>query len=254
MATVLSLIKMCKKKRYANDFLNGQLYSNRVGWYICQGIDKHEGEWLIQPSKDVVIELNNYRIPPEDPVSASVSLDRIKNLNVFCMFAVHSGTFTRVTPETVAAFRSQLNIPTACVRDFGKHSVVVHDVKEFYRRVDAAANAAGYPRARGLVRYYDPASFEMTCSNELEIPFFKRDEFSYQKELRIAMVTSPGCDAVVLDLGRDIRDIAEYGLTKHFATEVAIDEATDTLTISMTTRRPPCGVWKYLRIPGLGRA
>ena len=189
MATVFSLIKMCKKNCYANDFLDGKLYCNRVGWYIKKGIDKYEGELLLQPSKDLVIELNKYEIPPEDLVSASIRLDRVSNLHVFCMFAVHSGQFTRVTPQTIGEFRRQLEVPAPCVGDFGKHAVIVHDVKEFYRRVDSAVEAAGYVRARGLVRYYDPATYSMTYSHELEIPFFKRDEFSYQKEFRIALVT-----------------------------------------------------------------
>ena len=247
MATVFSLIKMCRKKRYANDFLNGKLYSNTVGWYVCQGIDKHEGDWLIQPSKEIVIELNNCKIPPEDLVSTTVSLDRIRGLNVFCMFAVHSGAFASVSEETMAAYTSQLEIPAACVKDFGKHAVVVHNVKEFHRRVETAASAAGYPRARGLVRYYDPADFQMTCSHELEIPFFKRDEFSYQKEFRIAMVTGPGCDAVVLDLGRDIRDIAEYCRTKRIHTDVSVDEVTDAVRLSMTTK---VTTWRKWFLPG----
>ena len=238
MATILSLIKMCKKNCYANDFLNGKLYCNRVSWYIKKGVDKHEGEILLQPSKDLVIELNKYKIPPEDLVSASIRLDRIASLSVFCMFAVHSGQFTRVIPETIGQFRRQLEVPAACVGDFGKHAVIVRDVKEFYRRVDSAVHAAGYVSARGLVKYYDPASFSITYSHELEIPFFKRNEFSHQKEFRIAMITrSMESEEVVLDLGRDIRDIAEYCRTEDIRTEVAIDDVTDTLRIIMTTQR-----------------
>ena len=237
MATILLLFKMCKEKRYANDFLDGKLYCNRVSWYIRNAVDKHEGEILLQSSKDLVIELNKYTIPPEDLVSASIRLDRVGNLNVFCMFAVHSGQFTRVSPDTIGEFKNQLEVPSACIDDFGKHAVVVRDVKEFYRRVDSAIDTAGYTRARGLVRYYDPESASITYSHELEIPFCKRDEFSYQKEFRIAMVTdSVGSEEVTVDLGGHIRDIAEYCRTEDIRTDVTLDVATDTLSIIMTTR------------------
>lgn len=206
------LIKICRKKEYADCFLSGKLYANRLRYFRDQGIDKYEGAIWLQPDK-CLFTLHGCLIPAEDfarPIQAQ--LQRIDNLHIFCIFAFHHSVgFETLSPENVDDFKAnQLGSMDACRKDFGAHAVVITNAQEFFNRVDAALKRMWQEKRilrspRCLVEYYDPDTFHMEIS---KIPFYKRNEFIHQKEYRIAINTGTvGCDPLVLDIG-NIRDIA----------------------------------------------
>ena len=43
MPTIMSLMKICEEKQYADCFLSGKLHSNRLGYFRDQDIDRYEG-------------------------------------------------------------------------------------------------------------------------------------------------------------------------------------------------------------------
>lgn len=204
---------MCQKEEYADCFLHGKLYANRLRWFRDNGIDKFEGALWHQPDKHR-ITLNGRLIPPGDfagPIEAH--LDRVDNLHIFCMFAFHSGDFESLSSENVKAFmENQLGSIDDCIKDFGRYSVAVTNTQEFLRRVRAAMKRMYEERCisegrADFVKYYDPDTFNMEISKEMEIPFYKRNDFLHQKEYRIAINTDTvGCDHRTIDIG-NIQDI-----------------------------------------------
>ena len=120
----------------------------------------HEGTtaWL-QPGQ---ARFGNQRYEHHGRFAGPVQLQKnwLNHLHIFCFHAVHSGSLdmATVSNENIEELRKQFLIPDEC-RRLGEHAVVVNNVPEFIRLMEAAAAANNYRVARGLVRYYDPESF-----------------------------------------------------------------------------------------------
>ena len=121
---------------------------------------------------------------------------------VFCMFGINSSSekfkFTDKQKEKMLSF--------------GDTALIVLDHDEFIRRVEIAAEKAGYKVYFKPVQYYDPTIDGVNMLISLlagmwNIAFWKRDSYAYQQEVRF--VFTPGdenVDHIELDIG-DISDI-----------------------------------------------
>ena len=169
MPTIMSLMKICEEKQYADCFLSGKLHSNRLGYFRDQDIDRYEGAIWQQPDRGR-FTLNGRLIPPEDFAGQiRTQLRRVDNLHLFCMFALHSGGFEPLSLEKADAFKtSQLGSINDCAEDFGPYTVVIANTQEFLKRVDAAPRRMHQEKRilqyrRGLVKY--------GCSLVFTLPF-----------------------------------------------------------------------------------
>jgi len=208
---IFFLVKIFGKEQYAVDFVSGKLFCNRLSSFrgfeesgISNRGDGDEGVagWY-QPDQarftinDIVME--GLAAP------VSVSFNRHGHLNLFCMYAAHSGDFQTVSEESLEDFKRHLQIPGGCA-DLGRFAVVVTNTPEFIKRVRAAVQKNNFELRARLVKYYDPNTFSGSFPEDY-VGFMKRDEYQDQGEYRFLINTkTKGSDPVILDIG-DIDDI-----------------------------------------------
>ena len=154
------------------------------------------------------VEVNEITITEADLAAPVIMAPEwFDHINVFCMFAGHSGTFEWLSDDNLLDFKKQLELPEDCL-SLGDHAVVITNVKEFLERVKASANRGGYGIIGKLVKYYDPNIGNPPARSEIESIFTKRSQYAYQKEFRIAIDTrTVGIDPITLNIG-PISDIA----------------------------------------------
>lgn len=212
--TIFFFVKVFEKKEYAKALLDGKLHINRLSYFRkieeigeANRSDRHEGVigWL-QPGK-VIFKINDFEIPPKDMAGPiSIQMNYHGNINVFCIYAAHSGKFEYLTEESLPEFRKQLEIPEDCLR-MGEHAVIIRNSKEFIHRIEEAVKSKGYRGSAKLVDYYSSEEFSGHFT-EQEAVFKKRIEFQHQREYRIALAGFPGDGPITLEIG-DIRSFAQ---------------------------------------------
>lgn len=226
--TIFFLVKIFDKKEYALDFMQGKMFANRLSYFRrldekqeANRGDKHEAvvSW-VQP-EDANLTINGIHITQlAGPIS--IQMNRHDHLNIYCMYAGHSGEFESLTEENLRDFKKHLEISEDCVK-LGKYAVVVTQYMTFIDRVSNAVRSNNYGLRAGLVDYYDPNTFTGSF-NEVDAVFKKRNEFSHQKEFRFAFDTGvSGDNSLILDIG-DITDIT---------TLCNVEELNELLTISL---------------------
>lgn len=210
--TIYFFVKFFSKKTHAENFLRGNLYSNRLAFFKkleedekANRGDMHEAVvgWY-QPDQ-IRLTLNDREIK-DLAAPVSLHMNQHNDLNVFCIYAAHNGPFEEITDENISIFRDHLKISTDCQR-LGDYAVVITQAKSFIQQVLNAVKAEGYGLKAGLVRYYDPSVFSGSFAED-EAVFYKRKEFEHQSEYRFSFHTDiPGDAALELQIG-DISDIA----------------------------------------------
>ena len=220
---IFFLAKVFDREEYAQALMRGDIFANRLPHFkkledAERRGDEYEGAIMPQlegliitlraTDSDTREELGEITITEDDlaapPIIAPEWFDHI---NVFCMYAAHSGTFQQISAENLPELKKQLELPEDCI-DLGEHAVVITNVEEFLRRVKAAARREEYGIYQGLVTYYDPNVGTPPAYSDIASIFTKRDHYSYQKEFRIAIDTrSSGTEAITLNIG-PINDIA----------------------------------------------
>ena len=133
--------------------------------------------------------------------------EHFDHINLFCMYAAHSGGFHQVSDDNIEELRRQLEIPEDCLK-LRRHAVAITNRAEFVRRVKMGAQREGYGLHCGLVKYYDPEVGTPLAPLDIRTIFTKREKYAYQKEFRFAIDTgTTGCEPITLDIGA-IDDIA----------------------------------------------
>ena len=216
------LVKVFSEQDHADKFLRGELYARRLSWFKkLEGDDgrRDEYEAAIMPRRDNLIitleaknvvtgEVEEFTIPMEDLAAPPIlQPEHFDHINVFCMYAAHSGDFKQILEDNIQDYRRQLELPEDCLK-LGRYAVATTNTPEFLIRVKTAAHSQGYKIYRGLVRYYDPQVGTPLVPLDLGIIFTKRKEYAYQKEFRFAIDTgTSGCEPITLKIG-EIDDIA----------------------------------------------
>jgi hypothetical protein len=230
--TIFFLVKIFDDEKYARDFRSGKLFANKLSYFRnleedqnSNRGDMHEGvvSWY-QPDQ-IKLEINGRTLTDlAGPVS--VKMNWHDHLNIFCIYAAHSGEFDHLSHENLADFKKQLEIPEDCL-NLGKHAVVVTNFTQFMDRVKAATRKNNYGLNASLVDYYNPDTFSGTFSEE-EAVFKKRNEYSHQKEYRFAFdIGVTGKEPLFLDIG-DISDITTQcnvaGINKLLEIKLPVEE------------------------------
>ena len=207
-------VKIYKKEEWADDLMAGRLYANRLSYFrtvektetnVYQG-DPDEGAIVHQRDALSKVVLGKYDMS-DDVEQIKIQMDWMKHLNLFCVYAGHSGCFKEISQDNLAEFRRQIEIPGEMLK-FGNCAVVIRNTLEFIGRVEDAIRDQNFALYRGLVRYYDPDVDRVEMGHGLQPVLHKPKVFSYQKEYRFVIGTGTvGDEAVILDIG-DISDIA----------------------------------------------
>ncbi|GBH26109.1 hypothetical protein [Burkholderia vietnamiensis] len=208
---LLLLVKFFDREEYARRFLEyGEMYCRPLADFksIEDGDvrgDRYEAvsHWL-QP-KGVKIEitphtpdgmpLDTIHIKESDLAGPVVSqLSIYDNLNLFCLHAVSYEEFEEryETEEERVLIKERINkslieqttVPDQCAQ-FGEHAVLIHDVGQFFDRIKAQAARDGVGVYGDFVEYFNADEFNGGF-NGVDSIFRKRDDYSYQKEYRLA--------------------------------------------------------------------
>ena len=219
---IIFLVKVFQEARYADNFVRGKLYAHRLSYF--KRIEDRDGrrdedEGAIMLQRDgLIVEFTatnietgeSSRITMAGHEFAAPIIMRPRwfdHINVFCMYAGHSGDFQSISDDNVHSFKKQLEIPEDGIK-LGRYAVVITNTREFLKRVKVAAEKRGYGICGGLVKYYDAEVGTPPAKSEIESIFTKRKEYEYQKEFRLAIDTGTmGCNPITLDIGR-IGDIS----------------------------------------------
>ncbi len=212
MSSAYCLIKITDKEEYAIKFQQGIVHANRMSWFRKKEYDKFDGAGLFKKTKETVFLIGDKDVAPYLPNLFPIYNDEISNLNVFCMTSVHPGPFYDeiITDDNYQDYINYLKIDERCREEFGKHAVVImgDGISEFLKRVHTSANSKGYKTMMDFVEYFDPQKQLDINPFSMEPVFYKRSQFEFQKEFRIAINTNTiGDDPLQLDIG-NIEDIS----------------------------------------------
>ncbi len=216
------LVKVFSEPEHADRFLWGELYARRLAWFKKLESDEGRGdeyEAAIMARRENLIinmaahnlvagEVEEFTILSEDLAAPPIlQPEHFDHINVFCMYAAHSGDIKEVSDDNIQDYKRQLELPEECLR-LGRYAVAITDNPEFLRRVKVGADRQGYKLFRGLVNYYDPEVGTPLTPLDIGIVFAKCQKYAYQKEYRFAIDTgSSGYEPITLNIGR-IDDIA----------------------------------------------
>jgi hypothetical protein len=218
MSTIWYLVKFCSDEEYADQFINGKMYLNKLSYFkrLEQADDgrpdEHEAIAFWWQPDDLVMNLaipgiGATQITRKDLAApVSMSYDRYDELYVFCMYAITTTGFEIIDgkieyPESQSdELRKQLEIDERCTQ-FGRYAVIT-PFKQFMDQVVASLRRQGYRFRAKLVEYYDDKIFHGKMENE-DIPFRKQKRFSYQREFRVCVQPKiwGGSHALTLDIG-----------------------------------------------------
>lgn len=200
MDRIIFSVKVCDKEEYREDFLDGNLYMNSLG-YFRRYEDSREGNvgdpheaavWVLQPGQFTMTineptgTIGEFTIPAED-MAAPTILQHKKHdtLNLLCMYAVHDGGFTSASEQDFERFvEAQMLRPE--VDGLGGFAAIVIKTKDFQDRVFHALRRDDHRYMAGLVSYYDPATFHGQFDED-RAAFNKRSTFAHQREYRFAL-------------------------------------------------------------------
>lgn len=210
--TILFFVKIFSSKAHAEDFLSGILYSNRLAFFrkLEEDVqanrgDRHEAVVGWYQPEQINLVLNDREIK-DLAAPVSLQINQHNDLNIFCIYAAHSGPFNEVTDDNILELKEYLKIPSDCLA-LGEYAVVVTHAKSFIDRVMSSVKEKGFGLKAGLVEYYEPESFSGSFAED-EAIFRKRKEFEHQREYRFSFDTGcSGDDPLKLQLG-SISDIA----------------------------------------------
>lgn len=214
----LYFVKFFSDEAHADQFRAGKLYANRLSYFqdledkCTEGrSDRNEAvaAWL-QPEETTIIiqdiSGNKFEITKNDLAApVSMSFNVYGNWPVFCVHAIYLDGFDNkdgeilLNAEDVPRFEKQLDVDDKCSK-FGNFAVIV-SAAQFVERLRNEVLRASKKCAFGLVKYYNPSTFNGVFSLK-EIPFHKHDKFAYQREFRFCFPTDDsGNDALILDIG-----------------------------------------------------
>ena len=209
---ILFLAKTFEEKQYADQFVDGRLYCNRLSEFKkrerddANRNDPYEGISVNLQPGTLIVTINNFDISNDLCGPSTIQFDRLNHLHLFCMHAGHSGQFSNTSHQSLKELEELLKIPEDC-KEFGDHTVFITDVGEFIRRVESTCRKQHYKLYRKSVDYYDPDIFHGTFDG-IEAVFKKHDKYKNQREFRFAIDTgTAGSDPIDFDIG-DISDIS----------------------------------------------
>ena len=230
-------VKIYKEEKWANDLMAGRLYANRLSYFRRAEKAEEVGLYQGDPDEGSIVHqrhsIDKLMIGKQDMtndvVQIRIQMDWMKHLNLFCVYAGHSGSFEEISQDNLVAFRKQIELSDEMLR-FGNYAVVVSNTSEFINRVENAVKVQNFALYRGLVKYYDPGVESVELGHGLLPVLYKPGVFKYQKEYRFVIGTGTvGEESITLDIG-DISDIA---------VKMDADEINGSLNVNLPDERPP---------------
>jgi hypothetical protein len=217
--TILFFIKFFQREEWADGFMKGKLYLNRLSYfkniealYDDDGRpDTNEAVAMWWQPGTFIMNMNIPRVGSleitEKDLAAptSMSFGRHDHFHVLCLHSIYTSGFPLVDGKfhlaegQVDELHKQLRIDPRCFR-FGRFAVIIL-ARPFIENVTEVLHRQGRNLARGLVHYYDDTTFHGEIPRK-RILFYKQKRFEYQHEYRICVAPSLlGNDPLIVDIG-----------------------------------------------------
>ena len=210
------LVKMSDTEGFANAFRSGKLYANRLSYFrkleAGKRGDPHEGAFVLSDkgvltltatfpggSETITLTEKDFSRPP------LLMPDSVSFLNIFCMHMAHCREFTLLSAGPESRVKLDLEIPEACIQEFGRYAVVIAHPGKFFARVDRMVDLQSRLWRHGPVEYQDPP---WNLMHSIRAAFYKDLDLSYQMEYRLVFdINADNEKAVCSEIG-DISDIS----------------------------------------------
>ncbi len=161
------LVKMSDSEDFAKAFRSGILYANRLSCFrkleAGKRGDPHEGVFALSDkgvltltatfpggSDTITLTERDFAGPP------LLMPDSVSFLNIFCMHMAHCREFTLLSAGPETRVKLDLEIPDACIQEFGRYAVIITHPGKFFARVKRMAELQSRQWRRGPVEYQDP--------------------------------------------------------------------------------------------------
>jgi hypothetical protein len=249
------LIKVFDTEEYADAFIRtGEMFCKTIKQFkeiegdVARG-DRYEAVTAWHQPGDISLTISYKTSDGEEtsmPITGLAGPLIIQNLahdslNAYCMYSITAPEFNEsfeTEEERVRAVEkvnALLKAHTAVDDDMlslGEHAVIIINVPKFIKKVSEAAKAEGYDSWNGLIKYFDPNTFNGSFGN-VESVFMKRNIYSYQKEFRFVFDSDSPEGAKLIHAG-SLEGIALKLKTSEINTkiEIKIDEDSAQLAAS----------------------
>ncbi|NNG99676.1 hypothetical protein [Acinetobacter sp. ANC 5414] len=206
------LAKVFKKKQYMEEFLDGKLYMNCLGYFknvedakntqydskegIKSYLQPHDVEMEIKFGDQVIkLDVRNLAAP------VIIQNNGYNNLKIICFYSPY------IDYSDLKASKEDIKITDKMKNDFGDHVIIITNYEEFSKRLQAALDISEDIEFCGHKKVdYFPHNFHGSFEDH-EIPFKKHEDFSFQKEYRVIARTKQHDEQpLVINIG-DLRDI-----------------------------------------------
>lgn len=222
---IFGLIKFFEEEAWANAFINGSLYCNTLKYFqsIEEDVDGRgdrleAASAIIQPEGKIFkLSFGGQEVVVDEkdlagPMIVHRNTD-LKN-HVYCMHAVYLDDQTEKyldvelseeeMQQRLIDLSEKMRLHDDCYK-MGQYAVFVYGPEQFFDAIKSYEEVSRMRFRKGLVRYYDEASFNGEFKEE-EVIFKKQKKFSYQKEYRLAF-PAVGENAVTINIG-SLKDFA----------------------------------------------
>lgn len=172
-----TLIKYFGKKKYAELFMKGKIYMNYLGYFwdplngYAEQHDYHEGIVLATDSSHADSVLGDSVLRE---YAASVPMFRAegyKYCNVACFNRVDVKTFPTYNHNMLLHWQEYANM-----KEFGEFVVIIKDVDELMKRVNAAVQRENFKYCAGDVEYYNNTEpYAQSMVLQIDPPFDLRN-------------------------------------------------------------------------------
>ena len=208
MSVIYCLIKICERESYADDFLSGCMYMNRLRYFTQiedhdQRSDKYEGltSWM-QPNQIQLFIKDHLITDIIHPLTIRKKQD--ENCPILCLYTIHSGPYHSINEDNIIEFKKCIKVKDI-VRSFGDSAVLITNVTEFLKRFRSTAQKKGIGFEASLVEYF---SYDSHNPNFDRPGFHKLKKYSDQNEYRIKLYLDDDLETPYrIEIG-DLSDIA----------------------------------------------
>lgn len=227
------LVRFMSEKRFVDDFMNGHLFMNYLGYYWDEF---HTAEEKVKGQKDFLEGVYCYgnlqKMGFDKEWCDALATDFVFRAKGYRYCDVTCFTRIDYTYEKTPINKGVIFDTDIKMNGFGDYAVIITDQPEFLRRVDAAMKKEGLSYICGNVDYHklkknhEDAKFGhhvvLKGQDDIDMTedifrnayegnfdsFSKTDKYAYQREWRITAYrgVKEECN-YILDLGKSMRDI-----------------------------------------------
>ena len=232
---IVYLAKFVDEWDFARPILDGLLYMRRLSWFRNT---EEIGRADALEATTNVLRLNPDQVEPDIVVTIHGTETRLfrarratyenPHLNRYFIYSMFAGYPRGIAPITDmdSLFAQIRTFPADRLADeFGDYVVFIHNIPQFFERVERACEMKNYGWKRHFVLYYNPESDSvgMNRPDNSTAMFCKPSAYSYQQEYRIAIDTGDyGASTLLLEIG-DISDIAAIYETRSIIIKATLD-------------------------------